>query len=160
MHKHLKEILVHRRAVRRYLPEQVPDDVIHRCIESAILAPSSSNLQLWEYYHVKSKEKKEALVKACMSQPTARTAPNLIVVVTRHDLWNQRCQANLKNFQDTKFEEPKEKLIKAETYFTKTIPTLYRDFFGIFGYLKMIFSFLVGLRRPMYREVRAVKSWL
>ena len=155
MHDHLKAILNHRRAIRRYQSELVPDEVIERCVESAILAPSSSNLQLWEYYHVKSPDKKAALVKACMSQPAAKTAPNLIVVATRHDLWKQRCQANIKDFADAGKVDPAEKPIDANTYYTKTIPILYKDFLGIFGYMKMIFAFFVGLRRPMFREVRA-----
>ncbi|HHB78609.1 MAG TPA: nitroreductase family protein [Saprospiraceae bacterium] len=155
MDKTFRAILERRRSIRRYLPEQVPDEVIKRCIEAAILAPSSSNLQLWEYYHVKSPAKKEALVKACMSQPAAKTAPNLIVVVTRHDYWKQRCDANLDFARKVAWEEPDDKPIRASTYFTKTIPTLYFDFLGIFGFFKMIFSFFVGLRRPMFREVRA-----
>ena len=155
MQDSLRAILEHRRAIRNYLPEAVPDDVIKRCIESAILSPSSSNLQLWEFYHVKTGIKKEALVKACMSQPAAKTAPNLIVVVTRHDYWKRRCDANLDFNKKVAWEEPEDKPIRAETYFTKTIPTLYFDFLGIFGVLKKIFAFFVGLRRPMFREVSA-----
>lgn len=155
MHDRFRAILEHRRSIRNYLPEQVPDAVIKRCIESAILAPSSSNLQLWEYYHVKSQDKKDALVKACMSQPAAKTAPNLIVVVTRHDYWKKRCDANLDFSKKVAWEEPEDKPIRASTYFTKTIPTLYFDFLGILGFIKMLFSFFTGLRRPMFREVRA-----
>ncbi len=155
MNTPFRALLEHRRSIRNYLPEQVPDDVIKRCIESATLAPSSSNLQLWEYYHVKSKDKKAALVKACMSQPAAKTAPNLIVVVTRHDYWKRRCDANLDFFRKVAWDEPDDKPIRASTYFTKTIPALYFDFLGIFGVLKKVFSFFQGLRRPMFREVRA-----
>ncbi len=150
-----RALLEHRRSIRNYLPEQVPDDVIKRCIESATLAPSSSNLQLWEYYQVKSKDKKAALVKACMSQPAAKTAPNLIVVVTRHDYWKRRCDANLDFSRKVAWDEPDDKPIRASTYFTKTIPALYFDFLGIFGVVKKVFSFFQGLRRPMFREVRA-----
>ena len=139
MHNTLKQILQYRRSIRNYLPDPVPDEVILSCIESAILAPSSSNLQLWEYYHVKSPNKKTALVKACLNQPAARTAPNLIVVVARHDLWRQRCQANLTDFAEAEKVDPIEKMIKASTYYSKTIPTLYMEFFGIFGFFKKIF---------------------
>ncbi len=58
--KAFKSIVEHRRAMRNYLPEPVPQEIIRRCIERAILAPSSSNLQLWEYYHVQAPDKKRA----------------------------------------------------------------------------------------------------
>ncbi len=153
--KHFHDIVAYRRAVRKYHDDPVPDAVVRRCIETAILAPSSSNLQLWEFYHVKDAAKKQALVEACMSQPAARYAPNLVVVVARHDLWRERCRANLEFVQSLPEDEPDEKPIKAARYFTKTIPTLYWDFFGVAGLLKKLFAFLVGLRRPMFREVSA-----
>ncbi len=151
----LLRILNHRRAIRNFLPEPVPPAIIEECIQAALLAPSSSNLQLWEYYHVIHPDKKQALIKACMSQPAAANAPDLVVVVTRHDLWRQRCKANLDFIRSLQQDEPKEKPIKAETYFRKTIPMLYYDIGGILGFLKAIGAFFIGLRRPMYREVRA-----
>ncbi len=153
--KAFKSIVEHRRAMRNYLPEPVPQEIIRRCIERAILAPSSSNLQLWEYYHVQAPDKKKALVEACMSQPAAANAPTLIVVVTRHDLWRQRCEANLNFIRNLNQKEPDDKPIKAETYFKKTIPALYTDFMGILGWLKKIGAFFIGLRRPMFRELTA-----
>ena len=53
------------------------------------MAPNSSNLQLWEFYRVKSKEKKAELVKYCFGQNAAKTANELIVFVTRKDKWKQ-----------------------------------------------------------------------
>ena len=150
-----ERIVNYRRAVRKFQQDPIPLDIIKRCISSAILAPSSSNLQLWEYYHVTDPDKKAGLVKACMSQPAAATAPNLIVVVTRHDLWRQRCAANLEFIKSLHQKEPDEKPIKAETYFKKTIPALYTDIFGILGCLKKAGAFFIGLTRPMYREVTA-----
>ncbi len=144
-----------RRAVRKYLPESVPEALIRSCIRTAILAPSSSNLQLWEYYHVKDPLKKAALVEACFHQPAAATAPNLIVLVTRHDLWKQRCEANLDFISGIQTESSVERPIKATTYFKKTIPALYFDIFGVLGALKKLSAFIIGMFRPMYREVSA-----
>ncbi|MBF1557909.1 MAG: nitroreductase family protein, partial [Prevotella salivae] len=49
----LREILNHRRAVRHFDPAKPLDaEVVKDCIEQATLAPTSSNLQLWEAYHV------------------------------------------------------------------------------------------------------------
>ncbi len=39
-----------RRSVRQYTDNPVPDAVIVRALEAALLAPNSSNLQPWEFY--------------------------------------------------------------------------------------------------------------
>jgi len=52
-----QEIVLKRRS-NRYYDEtiQVPDDVIQRSLERAILSPNSSNMQLWEFYWIKSRD--------------------------------------------------------------------------------------------------------
>ena len=56
-------IIDRRRSNRRFDPlVEVPDEVIKRSIERAILSPNSSNMQLWEFYWIKSDELKLALV--------------------------------------------------------------------------------------------------
>ena len=59
----LQEILNHRRAVRHFDPAKPIDETtVKKCIELASLAPTSSNLQLWEAYHVTDKQVLEQLV--------------------------------------------------------------------------------------------------
>ena len=42
-----------RRSVRKFDPkEKLDSKVVRDCIELATLAPNSSNMQLWEFYHV------------------------------------------------------------------------------------------------------------
>ena len=41
----------------------------------------------------------------------------------------------------------------ATNYYTKIIPTLYTDFFGILGILKRILATIQGISKPMYRQV-------
>ena len=49
----LQDILNHRRAVRHYDPTKPLDNErVKHCLELATLAPTSSNMQLWECYHV------------------------------------------------------------------------------------------------------------
>ena len=43
-----------RRSVRVYTEEKIPEDVMKKCLEIALLAPNSSNLQPWEFYWVRS----------------------------------------------------------------------------------------------------------
>ena len=49
----LRELLEFRRAVRSYdASKEINTETVKQCIELATLAPTSSNLQLWEAYHV------------------------------------------------------------------------------------------------------------
>jgi nitroreductase len=42
----------------------------------------------------------------------------------------------------------------AMNYYGKLIPTLYTEFLGIFGLIRFAFFWIVGLFRPIYRQVR------
>ena len=85
-----------RRSVRVYDPEKTIDtEKVKKCIEQATLAPSSSNLQLWEFYHIQSEEFLKEVAKVCYNQPAAKTAQELVIPVVRLDLWQQRIQANV-----------------------------------------------------------------
>ena len=107
----LREILNHRRAVRHFDSTKPLDNaVVRECIEQATLAPTSSNLQLWEAYHVTAKKVMEALTTACFNQQTARTAQQFVVFVTRQDLYKQHAKAVLaEGIEEIKRNSPAEK---------------------------------------------------
>jgi nitroreductase len=42
----------------------------------------------------------------------------------------------------------------ARNYYEKIIPFVYADFLGIFGFLKHLLMFAIGLFKPVYREVK------
>ena len=87
------EIIQFRRSNRKFDPkEPVPPQVVESALEHATLAPNSSNMQLWEFHWVCDEEKKKQLIKACLSQSAAKTAQELVVIVTRKDKWRQRVQ--------------------------------------------------------------------
>ena len=102
------------------------------------LAPTSSNLQLWEFYHITSEEVKTEMVKACLSQTASRTAQQFVVAVARKDKWKERVNANL-DFLESQFAKQEKRDSKREkmatSYYTKIIPTLYSDFFGVMVFL-------------------------
>ncbi len=159
MEKTVTEAIAYRRSVRIYKEDiELDDEIVRKCLLNAPLAPTSSNMQLWEFYHVTDKTKLKALSKACFDQPAAKTAKQLVVVVTRKDLWRKRSKANLdfikKGFEKTtdKKDSTREKFIL--NYYKKLIPTLYTEFLGILGALRFIFFQIVGLFRPIYRQVR------
>ena len=73
--KTVSEAIHFRRSVRVYDPKKLIDGkLVTECIKQASLAPSSSNLQLWEFYHIQSKELLENIAKVCYDQPAAKTA--------------------------------------------------------------------------------------
>lgn len=155
----LKEILGFRRSVRVYDPEKKIDtDKVRGCIELATLAPTSSNMQLWEFYHVVNPHVKAELSKACLDQTAASTAQELVVFVVPKSKYKSRAKAVL-NFEYSNIrkyspEDRQEKRIKdRELYYGKIMPFLYARFFGILGFLRKSLVTAVGIFRPIVREV-------
>ena len=135
------------------------EEKVKNCIKNATLAPNSSNMQLWEFYHVTDNETLKKLSKACFDQNAAKTAINMVVFVARRDKWRERAKYNL-DFLEDMFDKQEKKGIDVERrrkvsrrYYKKLMPTIYTDFLGIVGYYKKILSFFIGLFRPIYREV-------
>ena len=158
--KTVSEAINYRRSVRVYDAEKPIDStIVKKCLEQASLAPTSSNMQLWEFYHITDKETIKKMAPLCFNQNAAKTAQQLVVFVVRKDLWRKRAKANLA-FMDTVFgknnpkSEQRSREKVARNYYGKVIPFAYFDFFGIVGWLKYLMILITGLFRPIYREVR------
>src|SRR5690606_895668 len=90
-----RQVVESRRSVRKFTDKKIPKDVLDACLDMALLAPSSCNLQPWEFHVVQSADKKQKLVEACMSQNAATTAAELIVVVARTNNWRKIAKLNI-----------------------------------------------------------------
>ena len=147
------EIIEKRRSNRKFDANvEVPNEVIQKSLERAILSPSSSNMQLWEFYWIQSLELKEKFTALCLGQSAAKTAKQLVVFVTRGDLWKQRAQWNLDRVKETIHGEPDKMQKRGLDYYTKLMPLAYRsDFFGFFTFLRRSISFIMGLTKPFFR---------
>jgi nitroreductase len=77
------EIIETRRSVRVFESTPLPEADVLKVLEWSLLAPHSSNLQVWKFYWVEEKDCRDRLVEACFSQSAARTAPVLIVCTAR-----------------------------------------------------------------------------
>ncbi|MGB0880648.1 MAG: nitroreductase family protein [Polaribacter sp.] len=157
--KKVSEAINYRRSVRIYNPEKSIDkNIVKECLEQAVLAPNSSNMQLWEFYHITSKDIIEKIAPMCFNQNAARTAQQLVIFVTRKDLWKNRVNANLKMIDNLFPPKPKgeqsEKEKMSRNYYEKIIPFAYTEFLGILGFFKYIMVLIIGLFKPIYREVR------
>jgi len=159
MEKTVTEAIAYRRSCRVYKDAEIDATKVKQCIENAVLAPTSSNLQLWEFYHITDKEVIKKLSSACFDQNAAKTAQQLVVVLARKDLWRKRCKSNI-DFLNKAFDKPdlEERLVKrkkmALNYYQKIMPITYFDFLGIFGLLKYLIFQVIGLFRPIYRQAR------
>jgi nitroreductase len=148
------DIVNTRRAVRKFNPNDYDPMAVTRSLQRAHLAPSSSNMQLWEFYRVSSSVKMKELSRYCMGQNTTETAREMVVVVTRPDLWRRRAESNYDFVKSNLGDRPAFKGRSALSYYSKLMPILYNnDPLGIRGSIKMLVAWFIGLRRPMVRQV-------
>lgn len=154
----LTEIINHRRSVRNYKNLPIDSEKVKRCIELATLAPNSSNMQLWEFYHITTPEILKKLSIACLSQESATTAQQMVVFVTRQDLYQKRAkkivELETSNVLQNSPTEKQEKRIKTwKMYYGRIMPFLYSRFFGIFGMIRKFIVNIVGIFRPIIYQV-------
>jgi nitroreductase len=157
-----EKILRSRRSVRVYTQEKIPEHIVHRCLDLALLAPTSSNLQCWKFIRVVNVDLKKQLAYACFSQQAAKTASELIVCVAQRKTWKKHAKQMLNLFDEQ--EKAGQKVPKAaRDYYQKIAPFIYNQgFFSIYGLSKKIFFSAVGLFRPVPREPMCdgeLKTW-
>lgn len=73
----LLEVIQNRRSIRKFKPDEVPEEYIHQLIEAGKLAPSGTNLQPARYIVIKSEEARTKL-KDCTPLPFVSAAPAII----------------------------------------------------------------------------------
>jgi nitroreductase len=153
-----EEIVNYRRSVRIYQKIEIDPKEVKHCLEMAALAPNSSNMQLWCFYHITDKDLLHKLAYACFSQSAATTATQMVVFVTRQDLfWQHSQQMKAIEIENVLKNSPKEKQFKRikrwELYYGKVIPFLYARFFGLLGLLRKIIVITAGIFRRSFYQV-------
>lgn len=159
MEKTVTEAIHFRRSVRVFKSDsRLENSKVRDCIANAVLAPTSSNLQLWEFYHITNPEILSQMTKACLNQNAAKTAQQLVVVITRKDIWRKRAKANVAFLKSQYGEKDTSEYTKREkfalNYYEKLIPSIYTDFLGVLGGFKYLIFQAIGLFKPIYRQVR------
>lgn len=154
----VSEAIEYRRSVRVFKNDTIEEKKVKECIHLATLAPTSSNMQLWEFYHVVSPNILQQIATASFDQSATKTAQQIVVVVVRKDLWRKRMQANiafLKSQYGNKRQAEYSKREKfALNYYQRIIPSIYSDFIGILGMIKFLAFQIIGSFRPIYRQAR------
>ncbi len=154
----LEEIINFRRSVRHYKDVSIDADKVRHCLELATLAPNSSNMQLWEFYHVVDTTTLKKLSIACLSQGAAATATQMVVFVTRQDLYRTRAKEMFELESNNVLENSNKlkqegRIKKWKIYYSTVMPFLYSRFFGIMGLIRTISVNIIGLFRPIIYQV-------
>jgi nitroreductase len=142
-----------RRSIRKFKEEPIPEPVMEQAFEAAVLAPNSSNMQTWDFFWVRSPEKKGALVEACLKQSAARTAAELVVVTADPALWERANPEMISFVERVNAPEP------VKDYYRGYIPTSYR--FGLaspLGFAKRLAATVAGLRKPIPRGPHTLRD--
>jgi len=76
------EAIKNRRSIRKFAPDDVPNEIIMQLLEAARLATSGGysggNSQPWRFLVVRDKEHKQELSRICRNQPFIQRAPVVI----------------------------------------------------------------------------------
>lgn len=148
------EAVQQRRSVRIFdQTDNFDGNIVQKCLEAALLSPNSSNLQLYQFVRVPEySSHKDRLAQLCMGQRAASSARELVVVLTRRDRWKAHAKANFDFISASAADKEDKKVKLALKYYGSLVPTLYRKFLG-WSLIKGMISGVVGLRKPMVREV-------
>jgi len=139
------KVIHSRRSVRVFTEKKIPEEIISKCIDDALLAPNSSNLQTWKFYRAKSESVKKELVRLCMSQSAAKTASELIVCTVNLEQWKMSQKLMLEYFHAQEKETGKSVPRGAWTYYKKIVPLAYNQGpFGILGPVKKLLLTIKG----------------
>ena len=120
-------ILNNRRAIKIFDESaSVSDEVIAQGIEHAVLAPTSLNLQHWEFYTIDSDGAKAKMRKLCLDQKPTNSASAFVVVVARPDLVVSRSPKILQGMLESANNKQSENLAYVKKMYTKIIPAIHR----------------------------------
>lgn len=144
-----RKLVEARRSVRKFTSEIIPDEIVNDCLDLALLAPNSSNLQPWEFYRIKNADVKRDLVTACFSQSAAKTSAELIVCVARKNTWKKHSRQMLAEFAKLPVETPK----VVKIYYGKLVPFFYTvGWFNIFTPFKWLLNTALGMFKVVTRD--------
>lgn len=79
------EAIKKRRSVKKFKPTPIEKGKLAEILEAARLAPSSGNLQNWQFIIIRTPAKKKVIAQACFEQYWMEEAPILIVICSNMD---------------------------------------------------------------------------
>ena len=138
------EIVENRRSIRAFLPDAVPLEILNRCLDAALSAPSSSNLQLWRFIVLNNDSDRSRAARICLDQPPAKSAPLLIALVARPGAWRES-RDEIIQILATRGDLTEQ----TTRYYRQLLPLFYiHGPLNLLGWLKPGLSRIVSLFRP------------
>lgn len=154
----LADILHRRRAVRQYQPTPIDPNIVKDCLTLATLAPTSSNMQLYEFYHITDKATLATLARACLSQTSATSADQMVVFVVRPDLHRKRAGAvfafereNVRTYSPA--HKINGRIKKFDHYYNRLMPLLYTQDIPLVGAARTSLACAISKVRPMQKNL-------
>jgi nitroreductase len=143
----LQRIAEQRRSVRRFTSRPIRASDMQEILDLGLLAPTSSNLQPFELFWVRSPERHAPLVAACLSQSAAREAQELVVCIARWDLWN------VTRAEYLRFLENQSGIHESVLLYYRRLAQAYygQGPLSLFGLFKWMGASAFGLLRPTVR---------
>lgn len=143
-----EKVIRSRRSSRVFTNEKVPEEVMRRCLDLALLAPNSSNLQPWQFYWVRNETRKQELARFCLGQPAATTAQELVVCVARLDTWKRNCKMMIEQLENSETPPPE----AVFQYYKKLVPLAYgQGPFYLLGPIKQLLMHWLARKKPSPR---------
>jgi len=93
------DFIYKRRSVRKFKPDEVPNNLVTELLKAAMAAPSGNNKQPWEFIVVKDEAKRLEITKFHRYAQMAKESPVVIVVLgKKSEKWHiQDCAAATEN---------------------------------------------------------------
>ncbi len=101
------EVILQRRAVKVFEPVEISPDLREQILDAARHAPSSFNMQPYQFYWVGSAAQKAAVAKLCLGQKPAETASALVVAVADIGSMPATSQGQVEWMRSSGFSEAK-----------------------------------------------------
>ncbi|MFC2035680.1 nitroreductase family protein [Chloroflexota bacterium] len=92
------ETIKMRRSIRKFTPDDVPDEMIQQMLEAARLAPSAGNVQPWRFLVIRDPEVKQKLRQICLDQRFIEEVP--VVIICFGDLTRYSSDSTKKRQQE------------------------------------------------------------
>jgi nitroreductase len=148
------QIVEERRSIRKFdIKAAFDHDAVKRSIDRAILSANSSNMQLWEFYRVKSEKARADISTICLGQNAAKTANEMVVFVARPDLWKDRQEKLVNYFLTVMPDKTARKAKMTYSYYEQFIPQLYNVSIPWFHDMEMKALILKNKSKPFMRDI-------
>ncbi len=146
-------IVCSRRSVRAFMSEPIPDAVIDACLDLALQAPNSHNLEPWQFIDVCDPKKRARLRHLCLNQAQALQAARLIVCIARPDFWRmgrQMMMDVITQYAEDPIVAPNMEQLRLK--YRYLIPIYFEDGpLHVLAPLKRLMNGMIGLFRTHWR---------